>query len=362
MKQFLVLVLFCCVGLKSFSQSGAQALRLAQSIYEQGRLHELKPLPGLQEDKIKGYSRPEQVGAYRLLTLANIYLEEPEEADKTMLKLLNADHFYEPNSSVEPAEFIGLYKTFRTRPVFNFGLKFGANSTIPLLNNVYYVSSASPGNGKYVPKIGIQVGIVFEKEFFNHAKNRTLRRVVFAPEVYYTSRTFSYTNNTIFSYDSTQTGTSKPAADQVVTAKQSWLDINPVFQLKLRESNKFIPYVGLGPGVSYLLSASNTMVTTRSGGAGVVSGPTVDYSSGLRKLVPSLLASAGVKYRFGDFYVVAEIRVQYFLITPVKPSTRSVATGVFDYMYVQSNYKPLNLTANVGFVFPYFKPIRLKRK
>src|SRR5437763_151264 len=114
MKYFLALVLFCFVGFTcSFGQSGAQALRLAQSIYEQGRLHELPSLPGLQDKEIVKYSKSEQVNAYRLLTLAHIYLEEPELADVSMLKLLDADHFYEPNANVEPAEFMGLYKTFR---------------------------------------------------------------------------------------------------------------------------------------------------------------------------------------------------------------------------------------------------------
>ena len=359
MKYFLALVLFCFISLeRSYAQSGTQALRLAQSIYEQGRLHELPGLDGLKPEKIATYSKPEQVTAYRLLTLAHIYLEEPELADVSMLSLLDADHFFEPNASVEPAEFMGLYKTFRTKPVFNYGLRFGANATFPLLNSVYYVSGASPGNGKYTPKVGVNVGLVFEKEFFGNSKNKLLRRLVFAPEVYYSQRTSAYTNKDVFTNDSTNA----PAADQVVTAKSSWLDINPVFQLKMNESNKFIPYVGLGPGVSYLLSASNTMVTTRAAGAGVVSGGAVPYTSSYRKLIPSVIVSAGVKYRFGEFYITAEARVQYFLMTAVKPSTRSVAASVYDYGYVPSNYKPLNLNINIGFIFPYFNPIKLKRK
>src|SRR6478609_1558916 len=145
MRYILVFVLVCLIGFNSAfaQQGGAQTLRLAQSIYEQGRLHELPSLPGLKDSEIIKYSKSDQVNAYRLLTLANIYLEEPEKADENMLKLLQTEHFYEPNEQVEPAEFIGLYKTFRTKPVFNIGLKFGPNSTIPMISSQYYVSGGS---------------------------------------------------------------------------------------------------------------------------------------------------------------------------------------------------------------------------
>src|SRR5882757_1957642 len=151
MRYILVAVLVCLIGLDvGFAQVGGdQTLRLAQSIYEQGRLHEIPSLPGLKDTEIAKYSKSNQVDAYRLLTLASIYLEEPEKADENMLKLLRTEHFYEPNEQVEPAEFIGLYKTFRTKPVFNIGLKFGPNSTIPMISSQYYVAGGSAGNGKY---------------------------------------------------------------------------------------------------------------------------------------------------------------------------------------------------------------------
>ncbi len=357
MKHFIFLFLFCLLGYDfafAQQQSGAQTLRLARSVYEQGRLHEI---PDLINKNVASFSKTELVDAYRLLTLSYIYLEEPEKADESMQKLLNTDHFYEPNPNVEPAEFVGLYKTFRTTPVFSYGVKFGGNTTMPLLNSIYYSSSAAPGNGKYALKFGFQAGAVFEKEFFSDSKKAFLKKLVFAPEVLYTSRTFGYTNANVFVSD--LAGTS--VEDQVVTVKQTWLDINPVFQLKLSKS-KFNPYVGLGPGASLLLSAKNTMVSTRKGGAGVVSGPDVDFKKSYNAIVPSVIISAGAKYRFGDFYITGEVRAQYALANPVNKSARSIPDGAFDYQYILPNYKPLNLAINLGIVIPYFNPIKLKRK
>ncbi|HLZ17858.1 MAG TPA: hypothetical protein VKQ08_12490, partial [Cyclobacteriaceae bacterium] len=172
MKYFLVGVIVCLIGINvAVAQTGgAQTMRLAQSIYEQGRLHELPSL--LKDSAVMRFSQEDQVRAYKLLTLAHIYLEEPEEADKSMLKLLNTDHFFEPNDQVDPAEFTGLYKTFRTKPLFNIGVKFGANSTIPLINKVYYVSDGSAGAGKYSTPTSIQFGLVFEKSLFANSKKK----------------------------------------------------------------------------------------------------------------------------------------------------------------------------------------------
>jgi len=354
MRYILVVGLMCLVGLNfAFGQTGgAQTLRLAQSIYEQGRLHELPSLPGLKDSEIIKYSKSDQVNAYRLLTLANIYLEEPEKADENMLKLLRTEHFYEPNEQVEPAEFIGLYKTFRTKPVFNIGLKFGANSTIPMLNSLYYVSGGSPGEGKYGTPLGIQFGIVFEKGLFASSKKKFPGRLTFAPEVLYTSRTFSYTNAHYFN------GT----ADFKATLKQTWLDINPMVQLKMNKSKTFQTYVAVGPGISYMLKGSGTLATTWNNGAGAVSGPDVVNTDSYKKIVPSVIGAAGLKFKFGAIYLLAEGRVQYGLTSPVNSSSRTNQQSVFDYAYTIPDYKPLTFMANVGFVWPYFNPIKLKRK
>jgi hypothetical protein len=366
MRRFLFLLLLLVIGSRgSFGQKGAQTLRLAQSIYEQGRLHELPTLKGMFPKDIAGYSKSEQVNAYRILTLAHIYLEEPDSADVSMLRLLNADHFYEPNAQVEPAEFMGLYRTFRTKPVFGIGLKFGGNFTQPLLNKIYYVSGSPPGHGKYASKFGIQVGLVFEKEIFARSKNPLLKRLIFTPEVMYTNRTFSYSNSELQSLDGSGNENTN-ILSQTVKLKQTYLDINPVFQLRKKKPSLLNPYYGFGPGVSYLLAATNTMQTQRivTGDAttsGAIVGPDVTMTSAFRKIVPSLIASAGLKYRFGSIYLMAELRVQYGLMNPVNPSKRTVTSAVFDYNYALPDYKPLNLTANIGFVFPYFNPVKLNQ-
>jgi len=355
MRYVLIFALICLLGLQSVvaQQGGAQTLRLAQSIYEQGRLHELPSLPGLKDSEIAKYSKSEQVNAYRLLTLANIYLEEPEKADENMLKLLRTEHFYEPNEQVEPAEFIGLYKTFRTKPVFNIGLKFGPNATMPLLSEQQYVSVGSEGQGKYTTPLNIQLGIVFEKAIFSNSKNKILNRLAFAPEVFYASRSFAYDN----------TSFANGAAHFQATIKQTWIDFNPLVQLKMNKSKILQTYVAVGPGISYILQGTlSTPSNTWNNGAGAVSGPDEDNTKSYKKLVPSVIGAVGLKYKFGAIYLLAEGRVQYGLTSPVNSSSRTNEPSVFNYAYTLPDYKPLTFMANVGFVYPYFNPIKLKKK
>src|SRR6185503_8750501 len=97
---------------------------------EQGRLHELPEIVAeclRKSPKEGGFTKEEKKETYRLLTLAYIYLEEPEKADQMMLELLKTDHFFEINPALDPAEFIALYKKHRTTPLFRVGAKFLVN-------------------------------------------------------------------------------------------------------------------------------------------------------------------------------------------------------------------------------------------
>ncbi len=364
MKKFLLLAaLVLMLKDSAYAQitNCTQVLRLAQSTYEQGRLHEL---PTLMDDCLKkseadgGFTKQQRVDAYRYLTLAYIYLEEPEKADESMLNLLRTDHYFEINPNVDPAEFVGLYHTFRTTPVFSIGAKFGVNGTLPFLSKNYYVGNAGNGKGKYSSVIAFQAGVVFEKNFFEQSKNKTLKRITFAPELLYTIRSLSYSNPSVFLGDSTGTSV---AALTVSPAKQTWLDLNPIFQYKLKDKG-LNPYVGFGPGISYLLNGPNQLTLTRINSVGTVSGPPVVATATYNKLITSLIAVAGIKYQFGSIKLTAEVRVQYGLTNVINKSSRSNSEQVFDYAYVPGNWNQLNAMVNIGFVFPYYNPIKKLHK
>jgi hypothetical protein len=359
-----LIILSGCLVLAIYGAYGqttscSQTLRLARSTYDQGRLHELPDL--LKNCLANGFTKEDKVTALRLLTLSYIYLEEPEQADESMRLLLETDNYFAPNDAVDPAEFIALYKTFRTTPIYGLGFKVGPNVTFPSVLDNYYVGNASPGDGKYKQKIGFQFGLLFEKDFFANSKSKFLKKITFSPEALFTTRSFTYNSPAVFLNDSIDVvnGATEPAtvAHSEITYKQTWMDINLLLQYKVR-NNKINPYVGIGPAFSYLLSGSNTQVFTPEAG-NTVSGPDVILKDSYNKIVYSVITVAGVKYRLGSFYITGEIRFQYGISNVVNPKTRSNSENVFDYASQLNDFRQSNTAINFGIMYPIFKPKKL---
>lgn len=349
MKKLLVLALFSFFAYQSIAQSTscAQTLRLARSTYEQGRLHELE---GILAGCLKeGFTTEEKVEAYKLLTQAYIYLEEPKKADEAMLRVLESDHFFQINPEIDPAEFVALYKTFRTDPVYSLGLRGGLSLTFPSVSTDYYIASESKGTGKYAMGIAFQAGLFFEKKI--------MKKILISPEVMLASRRFSE-SSLLFANDSTtQTGGKIQSI-----YKQLWLDVNGIvqYEVKRNKTNTFIAYVGFGPGVSLSLSQKNQLTSTGLSNS-TVSGPDIDVKSSFKTVFYSVVATGGIKYRIGSIYVLAELRYQQGLTNAVKPSSRTNLEASLDYSAQYNNFKLGTLTGSIGVSYPVFKPIKLRK-
>jgi hypothetical protein len=346
MRRILVLALVVIPYSVSVAQNCAQVLRLARSTYDQGRLHEL---PSLMKDcldskKTDSFSKPEKVEAYKLLTLSYIYLEEPEKADSSMLLLLKADPYFSPNEKVDPQEFLGLYKTFRTEPVYRVGLKVGANATQP---NV--ISSAFPNGGtsKYDYKIGVLVGASIEIP--------VLKKFVLNPELYFISRTFSLTNTI------SPLATTSPET-------QSWVSMPVSLQYEFMKEKfkkgdqRIMPYVALGAQFDYLLSSSESPSTERTGFASITQQTFVTKSNRSTTNLSAIL-SVGAKMKAGPGLLIAEARFSYGL-TPITNSKDVYANQqlIFNNNVAPSIYSLNSLSVTIGYGYNIFKPKKLKKK
>lgn len=348
--------LFGLVPAYSQTPNCTQTLRLIRTTYEQGRLHELP----LMSDKClkdlgpNGFSTEERKEAYRYLTLAYIYLEEPEKADESMVQLLNTDPFYEPNKEVDPAEFIALYNKFRHDPVWRAGIKFGANLTQPVVTNYYNVGSEAAGQGSYAMGISYQLYATFSKDFF---RKPPWKNLVLIGEVGYVSRSYSYTNDRLATADEDPT---RAVSNQTSKFTQSFLDVNFIGQYKLKSTVNIQTYVGAGPGFSYLLSSSNEASTVLANGF-TVTGSAVDDTESYNKILISANLVAGVKYRFGEVYVTAEARYQMGFSNMINPSARTNPEIAYDYQERYNDYRINTMMIVVGIIYPHFKPLKLIR-
>jgi Outer membrane protein beta-barrel domain len=343
MKRILALAFFTALCGTALAQNCAQTLRLARSTYDQGRLHELPGLmkPCLANNGADGFTKQERVEAYKLLTLAYIYLEEPEKADSTMLKLLNTDHYFEINKEVDPAEFIGLYKTFRTDPVYRIGIKAGAMASQP---NVANSNSANDGTSSYDNKIGILVGAFIEIP--------VLKKFVLNPEIYFQSKTFGY-NNT------------HSIANTPATETQNWISV-PVslqyefFKQKFKDKKlRILPYVSVGAQADYQLSGTISLTTTKTDQLPVAQ---KSYTLNRNSFNISAIISAGVKIKAGPGLIVGEVRYMHGLKNLLNPEdVYANQFTVFDNYVVDGIFKLNSLSVTIGYAYNVFNPKKLKR-
>ena len=335
----ILLSLSCTVRAQS---TCAQILRTARATYDQGKLHEL---PGLLEGCLKsGFSKQEKVEAYKLLTLAYIYLEEPAKADEAMLQLLRTDSYFEINESADPAEFIALYKTFRTSPVYRIGARLGVNATKPsVVSSVYAIDGSS---SSYKPGISFQVGATLEIPI---NKKLTLN-----PELNFQVKSFKFTST--LALDNNQSNSSEGKESH------SWVSIPVILQYKINES-KFNPYVGLGVAGDYLLNAKIVMARNRVNATSIQE-RTYDISEVRNSINISAVAAGGIKLKLGSGYVISELRIIYG-ITSINNANSAFAISdylLFDNGYADSIIRLNSVTFTAGYIYNVFNPKKIKRK
>jgi hypothetical protein len=363
MKKLYVFLLLIFVASAVFGQTvnltGAQILRSARSIYDQGRLHEL---PAILEDGFakEKFNDNEKVEAYKILILTYIYIEEPEKADVAMLSLLDTDPFFSL-SSADPVEFKNLYRKFRTAPLFRAGIKGGVNQTMVNTLKNYFIPAQSGGKGEYKSNLGFHGALVYEKDLTNK-----LKKFVLAPELAFVIQSFNYENASTNNVDFENKGAS---LNHKITHTR--LQLNPLVQYKLvkmgenydDKNKRFVPVVFAGPSVSYLLSSSfagqNILESKESSLTG-----TIDNTDSYQSITLSIIAGAGARFKIGGIYLVGDVRFQYGLFNAVNGANRYRMTSensslLFDYQYIDNDFKLSMASFNLGLMIPVFKPIKL---
>lgn len=347
MNRLLLLIFFLvALAVSSYAQTAtpscAQTLRLAQSVYEQGRLHEI---PAILEKCLKenGFSKQEKVNAYKILTNTYIYLEEPEKADESMLNILLTDPYFAINEAVDPAEFVALYKTFRTTPIYRLGAKLGVNASQPNVTELASAVELAPGsNYKYA--IGILFGAAAEIPIND--------RMTLHGEVLYLQRKF---NINLMVDRGTNLAGDILKNEFIGVETQNWLSLPLSFEYKIADK-KFNPYVAGGVSIDYLLGANMKGLRNRTAAA-AVSETTFELKPQRESLNISALAAAGVKLKVGGGFFVAEVRYLYG-ITNVNSQQSAYANelATWDQGYADPVFKLSSLGLTGSYIINIFSP------
>lgn len=344
MKKLYILALIIFFASKSFAQTSscAQTIRLAQSIYDQGRLHELEDLITKQLGK-GDCSQAEKVSLYKLLTLAYIYLEEPTKSDDTMLKLLETDNYFEINPAIDPAEFVALYNTFRTKPIYRVGAKLGVNASRPNVAETVTAVNLAPDSG-YKYSISILFGGAVDVPLND--------KMTLHGELLYLQKKFELD----LKVERGLAADGNPLTNAFEGfEKQNWLSLPLGFEYKLLDK-KYNPYIMGGVSVDYLLGAELSSLKTRDEAASVPE-TTFDFKPIREKINLSAMAGAGIKLKMGGGFFVAEVRYIHGL-TNVNSAKTAFANeqATWDQSYADSIFKVSSLAVSGSYVINVFKP------
>jgi hypothetical protein len=350
MRRLYLLGILVFISAKSFSQQGAtcaQTLRLARATYEQGRLHEIEGQ--LKSCLESGFTKEERREGYKILCLSYIYLEEPDKADGAMLNILRTDPYFQINEAVDPAEFVALYKTFRTRPIYRIGGKIGVNASRPNVVESATVVELAEGS-EYKPLVAFQFGATADLPL---STTLTLHG-----DLLFQQKRFAL--DLIVDRGLDQNG--EPLLNEFQgTESQAWLSLPITLEYKFLEK-KINPYVGAGVSVDYLLGSSITSERSRKSQTSIEE-KTYDFQPQRKPINISAVGTAGIKVRIAGGFFVAEARFIYGL-TSINSKEDSYANSQYalEQGYADSVYKLTSLALTTSYVQNIFNPKKLKRK
>lgn len=292
---------------------------------------------------LEKFTTEQKVAAYKLLAQAYIYLEEPKKADDTMLKLLQTDHYFKINKDVDPAEFVALYNTFRTREIYRVGARLGVNASQPnVINTITSVDITE--DSKYSYGIGILFGGMIEVPIND--------KMTASGELLYMQKKFQIEEKV----DRFTNTAGKPLINELQgTETQNWISVPVSFQYKLADK-KYNPYIAGGFSVDYLLNAQLKGERLRTDVASIQE-TTFDFKPQRQKINVSALASVGVKTKMGGGYLIAEVRYLYGL-TSVNSAEDAHANeqATWEQGYADSVFKLSSLAVSGSYVINIFNP------
>lgn len=342
-----ILLLIILGNLNKANAQCIENLRRARTVYNEGRLHEIYDV---LKDCLVGndLNEEEKTEAYRLLILAYIFQDQPLLADDAMLSLLNINPRYKPIDATDPNELINLYKTFRTDPIYRWGLKGSVNYSIVNITSV--VNSSNSSNGAYTGNINVGFHGFVEKDFFNKLITFRVEPSVSLYKMTYVAAGFpnSFGINTTTWED---------------VESQAWIGLNllaryPLFKKNKKFWSKISPNIILGASAQYLMRAASANTTSIQEGESP-STAELDFvlDNNRQKINISGVAGIGFIFKMSKISLITDVTYRYGLVNITDKHTSSSLTFLHARSLNNMNLSTVNVA--VGVMFNKYSPKKL---
>ena len=325
------------------AQDCSDNLAQAKKAYEKGKLTEIE---GILGNCLKNLYNAEKAEAYKLLAFANLYLDKIPEAQKAIEQLLTDEPESIPDLDKDPSEFISLYKTYRTHPVWSIGIKAGMNMTSIASFNYSTLNSDNSNQGKYSTGIGYQFGVGIDL-YLSYTMN-------LKSEIFYTQRSYTYKHDSLFNFTTLK-----------FLEKQNWIEMPFAFSYEFGKAKigyfKLKPFVIAGGSAALLLSAESEVSRSFIEGTNQVQGPSENVKDLRVPISLNAFGGLGLKYKISGGYLAASL--QYNVgISDLVDNTKRYSNNnlLYKYSYVDSNFRTNYISINFGYYFSFYKPVKLK--
>lgn len=304
----------------------------------------VEKIPTILFDCIDQLSKENKVEAYKLLSIAYLYLDDPMGAETSFLALLEVDPEFvvDPN---DPVELLYLSKQYITTPIISWAAKLGGNiSTVSVIHS----NSAEPeyNDTKYKPGGGFNAAGSFDLHF-----NKVVSLFVEAQ---------------IGMWQYTKTSSTFQSEPHDLESKrmnyQGSLPLGIKFTYPGIQSFPYI-YGGYQPSYTYL-SGVNDLRKPRREAEHEEKG--LNLTNQINQFNQSIIVGIGFKRRigkrFGYQYVLVDLRYRLGLTNITKAKTQFDMTQpdnrkhITKYLQVEDDFRWNSLELSFGYVWPKYKP------
>lgn len=355
-KCFFLTIILMVIFIQVHAQSTCtQNLRKAEKKFEGGQLTEVPEIVSYCLLN-KEFSSEEMLKAYKLLTITYLYLDDSLNAEISFYNLLKEFPDFVLNESVEPAELVNLFHTYRTLPLYSFGLQAGTNFTLISPVSLYGIDNTGQRTENYQPLLGYHAGFRFEVPIskrifittgssFNMLRYRNIRSL--------STTSWKNENENDPSYNFAQVNFSE---------NQSWINIPLTIGASLG-NNQIKNYFYAGASTGYLIASKANISRSfsyASNSGSDIKGPDINVKELRYNLNFWGVLGAGLKIRSGLNQINIEAQYDIGFLNLVNASKRYSNSQLINrYGYLDNDIKLSFLTLKGSYMITRYKPKKI---
>jgi len=315
-------------------------LKTAQALFASGQVEQV---PDKLQDCMKsGFTREEELDAYKLLIQSYLFEDRLLLADSTMLEFLRKNPEYEL-SPTDHSSFVYLFNKFNVKPVLQLSFHLGTN--IPFITFIEQKTVApKPGKNIYSSKaLNLYASV--------EAKYELSERLELNLEAGYSQVKFKNTEKMEF-------GTS------TYNETQNKLEIPLSVTYDLKTFNRFTPYgrIGFGPVITLTASAIAESQRIDDNNLDLHQGKTIDRNLFRINMDIFGQVGAGVKFKTRGGYLFGELRSNFGVsnqtLRDIDP--RAERDLEFYYFFKDDDFVVNTMNFSLGYTRIFYKPSKRK--